>query len=111
MITNATYLRHEVLGPSRYQVVLTLTDDVAGVYTREFQVTGTTQAEAVVVLRNQIASLNEGMTFKNILAGIAPGTNVPITRPAPAAPTALAVWLAKYARLITAVSPGAFPAG
>ena len=88
MITSAKYLRNEQVGSSTYIVIVELTDDVTGIKEDRFTVSGATLAEITADIRTQLAARNAELTRKSVLDGIAPGTNIPVTAPAPAVPTA-----------------------
>lgn len=84
MITAATFQASEQLGVSTYRVRIRLTDDVTGIADEWFTVTGSTLNELRDDVSRQIAARNALLSMKSILAGIAVGTVIPVTAPAPA---------------------------
>jgi hypothetical protein len=113
MITSAKYLRSEQLSDSTYRIIVSLTDDVKGVYEDGFIASGTTVAELRDDVSRQIAAKNARLAVKNVLAGIAVNTNIPVTAPAdpvPAVPTPKQVWFDKVNRLAR-MNSLAIPAG
>lgn len=105
MITSAKYLRNEQVGASTYRVCLQLTDDVTGTRDQWF----TVQGETLVAIRDdasrQIVEINRLLSIKNVLAGIAVNTNIPVTYTPPAA-TAFEVWRDKVRRVLEAKAIG-----
>jgi hypothetical protein len=105
MITAATFQEYKRTSATTYQIRVRLTDSTEGTYDRWFSVSGTTLQDLTNDARRQIADLNDTLTTKDLLAGIAAGTAIAVTRPAapaPPAPTAAEVWVEKARRLARA---------
>lgn len=102
MITSATFQGSEQIGENRYRAKLTLvTNDARGTFDKWFEVSGSTVQQLADDASRQIAAMNLVDPTKNLLAGIAVNTNVPVAYTAPAAPaqTAAQVWAGKAQRL------------
>lgn len=106
MIISATFRGSEQIGVNAYRAKLRLVDDVVGTFDEWFTVTGSTVLELRDDASRQIAERNALLARKDLLAGIAVGTNIPITPPAPAGPTAFETWRTKANRLRYAKSLG-----
>lgn len=104
-ITSANFQGYRRVGPNSYEVRINIvTNDSRGTFERWLTVTGDTLAQLRDAASAQIAAMTAADSRQDILAGIANGTNIPITYtpPAPAAPTAEQAWLGKlelYKRL------------
>ena len=104
-ITAATFQSYSRVDHDTYRVEVQFTDSVAAPFKEWFRVSGDTLAEITADLRRQIAARIKSDAVKDVLAGIAVGTNIPITAPAPPAPpvpTAKEIWQAKARALATA---------
>lgn len=102
MITSASYQGSEQIGENRYRArVRIVTNDVRGTFDKWFDVSGTTTQQLADDASRQIAAMNLVDPTKNLLAGIATNTNIPVTYTPPAdpAPTTAQVWAEKAMRL------------
>lgn len=109
MITAASYLKSEQLDSQTYRVILHITDDSAPAYDLGMVVHGQTVADLRDDATRQIVAINASLTTKNVLAGIAPGTAIPIALAAAPAPTAQQTFfsdLAKWERIQDAIAAG-----
>jgi hypothetical protein len=116
MITAATFQGYKQIGADQYAVVVELTDAARSpsVYQETITVSGSTLTDLTNHARRKIAALNESNTTRDLLAGIAVGTPIAVTAPAPAAPpapSAAAVWAEKAQRLARAKAMGTLPNG
>lgn len=100
MITGSTYRSSTQVAGTAYDVVVRLvTDDARGTFDQMFRATGTTQLELRDDVSRQIAQLNVEFGIKNVLAGLAVGTVIPVTYTPPAA-TAFQTWQKKAQQLV-----------
>jgi hypothetical protein len=97
MITGATFVKAEQLDAVSYRVTLHLVDDTLPAYDQGFVVRGVTLVDLRDDATRQIVALNQSLTTKNVLAGIANGTPIPVTL-ATVNPTAQQIFFADLAR-------------
>ena len=115
-ITAATFQEYEQNGVDTYRVRLRLTDPTRTPQTFDewFTVKGSTLQAIRDDASRQIALRNEALVSRDLLAGIAINTSIPVTAPvppAPPAPTAVQLWASKVRAAGALLALGTLPAG
>ena len=108
-ITAASFQSYSRVDHDTYRVEVEFTDSALPAFREWFRVSGDTLAEITADLRRQIAARIKRDLVKDVLAGIAVGTAIPITAPAPPAPgvpTAKDIWQGKARALAVAKQMG-----
>jgi hypothetical protein len=95
-VATATYQAYERIGRDLYRVKVRINGDQAN--EQWFVANGQTLQQVADSISRQLADLNDLVTTKGVLDGIAPGASISVTRPATSADPD-ATWLAQVGQL------------